>query len=88
VNVDAATLTGQPAHVVANELRARGLQVHISWQPADHAQPGTVVAVSPDGAVPVGSTVTITAASRGHGGHGHDHGKGGGGHHGNGQGGD
>jgi serine/threonine-protein kinase len=88
VNVSAATLIGQPAHVVARELRTRGLQVQISWQPADHARPGTVVAVSPDGAVPVGSTVTITAASRGSGRHGHDHGNGGDGHHGNGQGGD
>jgi hypothetical protein len=85
VNVDAAALTGQQAHDVASQLAAKGLQVQISWQPSDHARPGTVIAVSPDGAVPVGSTVTITAASRGHG---HDHGNGGHDNHGNGQGGD
>jgi protein kinase-like protein len=88
VRVDAAALIGQPAHRVAAELRARGLQVHISWQPADHARPGTVVAVSRDGAVPAGSTISITAASGGHDRHGHDHGHGGDGNHGNGQGGD
>jgi serine/threonine-protein kinase len=85
VNVDAAALTGEQAHDVASQLAAKGLQVQISWQPSDHARPGTVIAVSPDGAVPVGSTVTITAASRGHG---HDHGNGGHDNHGNGQGGD
>jgi hypothetical protein len=88
VSVDASALIGQPAHRVADELTSRGLQVQISWQPTDHARPGTVVAVSRDGQVPVGSTVTITAASRGNGGHGHDHGNGGDGHHGNGHGGD
>jgi hypothetical protein len=85
VSVDAATLIGQPVHTVVGELRARGLRVTVSWQPSESGRPGTVLAVSPRGHVPVGATISITAASNGHGNGGHDHG-GGNGHDGNGQG--
>ena len=86
VTVDAAALIGQPVRAVARELRARGLQVAITWQPARHARPGTVIAVRPSGSVLSGTTVQITAASGEHGhGRGHDHGHG---QDGNGQGGD
>jgi len=89
VTVDATALIGQPVRHVVRELRASGLHVTVTWQPAEHDPPGTVLAVSPHGEVPVGTTIAITAASnpdRGNGGH--DHGGGGHGHDGHGQGGD
>jgi hypothetical protein len=89
VTVDATALTGQPVRSVVRELRASGLHVTVTWQPSEHDPPGTVLAVSPNGQVPVGTTIALTAASNpDHGNRGHDHGGGGHSHDGHGQGGD
>jgi eukaryotic-like serine/threonine-protein kinase len=87
VAVDATALIGQPVRGVVRELRASGLHVTVTWQPSEHAPPGTVLALSPHGQVPVGTTIAITAANNpDHGNRGHDHGGGGHGHDGNAQG--
>ena len=89
VRVNEAALIGQPVRLVVRDLRDRGLLVTVSWQRTEHVRPGTVIAVSPAGKVPAGTTISLTAArSDHHGNGGHDHGHGHDGQGGNGQGGD
>jgi serine/threonine-protein kinase len=76
VDVGSGSLTGQPLGVVRHRLQQLGLLVRVRWQPSDH-DPGTVLAVQPNGRVPAGSVIVITAASRlpsGGDGHGNDSG--------------
>jgi serine/threonine-protein kinase len=89
VTVNAAALTGQPVRLVVRYLRQHGLHVTLSWRPAEHDRPGTVLGLSPSGKVQVGTMITVTAAGKGHNDNrGHDHGHNGHGQDGNGQGGD
>jgi serine/threonine-protein kinase len=82
VTVDLNALSGQPVNNVMSTLRSLGLRPVISWVPqGDHMpDPGTVVAVYPNGLVPAGSQVTVSAVQdQGHGnGNGGDNGNGGG----------
>jgi hypothetical protein len=63
VTVDLSALTGQPVNSVMATLSSLGLRPRISWVPqGDHMpDPGTVVAVYPNGPVPAGSQVTVSA---------------------------
>jgi uncharacterized membrane protein YgcG len=79
VAVNAGALTGQPAHLVRQQLVQLGLQPHVVWVPADGQDPGTVLSVQPNGQVPAGSVVTVTAAGGHHDGQGNGQGDGGGG---------
>jgi hypothetical protein len=83
VTVDLNELTGQPVSNVMATLRGLGLRPLISWvQQGDNMpDPGTVVAVYPNGLVPAGSKVTVSAVQdQGNGnGHGKDNGNGDGG---------
>jgi eukaryotic-like serine/threonine-protein kinase len=83
VTVDLNELTGQPVSNVMATLRGLGLRPRISWvQQGDNMpDPGTVVAVYPNGLVPAGSKVTVSAVQdQGNGnGHGKDNGNGDGG---------
>jgi serine/threonine-protein kinase len=73
VMVDATALTGQPVSDVKRMLIARGLLVDVSWKPSKHDRPGSVVQISPNGPVAVGTTISIIGAQRdNHGNHGHD----------------
>ena len=62
VQVDAASLIGQQLDAVQNTLTAEKLRVAVTSQDSSRP-PGTVIAVSPSGQVPQGSTVTVTIAS-------------------------
>ena len=91
VTVNEAALIGQPVRLVVRDLRDRGLLVTVTWQRTEHDRPGTVIAVSPTGKVPAGTTISLTAARQDHhgnGGHDHGHGHDGHGQGGNGQSGD
>lgn len=83
VSVDPAAYVGRPARFAVRRLRALGFRVSVTRQPDPHELPGTVLAVSPTGRLPVGTAISITAASgpgQGHDhGHGHDNGDGQGG---------
>jgi len=69
VTVDATALVGQPVRGVVSQLKQLGLQVTVSWQPANDQKPGRVLSVTPSGSVPVGTTVVVTGASRANGEH-------------------
>jgi eukaryotic-like serine/threonine-protein kinase len=62
VEVDAATLAGQQASVVSQQLRQLGLRPRVVGTVRGGQAPGTVISVQPSGRVPAGSTVTVTAA--------------------------
>ncbi len=66
--VDVATgpLIGQPLSVAQERLRQLGLVIRVQWQPSGQ-DPGTVLAVEPNGPVRAGSTVVVTAAAPGDG---------------------
>jgi serine/threonine-protein kinase len=77
VAVNADALTGQPVHLVRQQLSQLGLHPTVVWAHADGQEPGTVVSVQPSGQVPAGSAVTVTAALGQfghHDGHGNGHG--------------
>lgn len=74
VEVNAASLEGQPVGAVRRLLQQLGLAVRVLWQPSDQ-DPGTVLSVQPSGQVPAGSVITVTAASHHHG-HGNGNGQG------------
>jgi beta-lactam-binding protein with PASTA domain len=77
VQVNSASLAGQPVDVASNQLRQLGLAVRVVMPPSGQ-DPGTVLTVQPSGPVPVRSVITITAAvPLHHHGHGHGHGQGG-----------
>jgi serine/threonine-protein kinase len=82
VTVDLSALTGQPVNNVMATLSSLGLRPRISWVPqGDHMpDPGTVVAVYPNGQVPAGSQVTVSAVQD----YGSGNGNGNGDHNGNG----
>jgi eukaryotic-like serine/threonine-protein kinase len=74
VNVNSADLVGQQASDVSQTLCSLGLTPVVTYTSSQSGQgggggggggggqdPGTVLSVSPNGAVPVGSTVTVTA---------------------------
>ncbi len=60
VQVVAADYIGRPLSEVRSALRAKGLSVSISGSELRRA---TVVAVSPNGTVPAGSTITVSTTS-------------------------
>ncbi|MGB9377830.1 MAG: hypothetical protein WCB04_10000, partial [Mycobacteriales bacterium] len=65
VTVNAASYVGRPYKEVQVELAGLGLRVRPAFA-AKHgkgAKPGEVVAISPTGRVPVGSTVTVTSVA-------------------------
>ena len=62
VNVDATALIGETLDTVQRTLAAEKLRVAVTSQNAPQP-PGTVIAVSPSGQVPQGSTVTVTISS-------------------------
>ena len=62
VDVNAATLIGQPVSVVVQRLRQQKLNPRILWLPTDRQQPGRVAAIQPAGELPVGSIVTVVGA--------------------------
>ncbi|HEY3735560.1 MAG TPA: serine/threonine protein kinase [Streptosporangiaceae bacterium] len=62
VNVSGSSLTGQPVSAAVSRLRQLGLVPRVLWRPSSQQRPGTVLSVSPDGQLPVGSTVTVTGA--------------------------
>ena len=61
VQVNAASLAGQPAAVVIAQLRSLGLHPQLAWEHTGRQPAGTVVSVQPAGHIPAGSTVTVTA---------------------------
>ena len=63
VQVDASSLIGQTLPIVQDTLTAEKLHVAVTSQNSTQP-PGTVIAVSPSGQVPQGSTVTVTIASQ------------------------
>ncbi|HEY6277974.1 MAG TPA: serine/threonine protein kinase [Streptosporangiaceae bacterium] len=73
VELATGPLIGQPLGVARERLQQLGLVMRVQWQPSG-ADPGTVLAVEPNGPVRAGSTIVVTAATDGHG---HDHGNGG-----------
>lgn len=80
VLVAASTLDGQDVRDVRQRLRQLGLRPKLAWQPTDQQQPGTVLSVTPSGAVQPGTVVVVTVATWPHGhGHGGDGGGGNGG---------
>jgi len=71
VDVNSAGLVGQQVSDVTQTLRNLGLTPVVTYASSgqfsqDGQYPGTVVSVSPSGAVPVGSTVTVTAVLQRH----------------------
>ncbi|MBO0818397.1 MAG: hypothetical protein J2P30_24960, partial [Actinobacteria bacterium] len=92
VTVNPDLLAGQRVGAVRHQLLGLGLRVQVTWRPAGHQPPGTVVTVQPGGQLPVGTTVVVTGAlgpppgHGGHGGPGGHHGPGGDNGHGNGHG--
>lgn len=82
VTVDRNALTGQPVSNVMATLRSLGLRPRINWVPQGDQMPdpGTVVAVYPNGQVLAGSQVTVSAVQD------YGNGNGGGNGHGNGNG--
>jgi len=79
VTVTAATLDGQSARTARRRLVQLGLRPRLVRQPSDQP-PGTVLSVTPSGAVRPGTIVVVTVAAgpHGHDHGGHDHGGGGG----------
>jgi serine/threonine-protein kinase len=76
VNVSGSSLTGQPVSAAVSRLRQLRLVPRVLWRPSSQQRPGTVLSVSPDGQLPVGSTVTVTGALPPPGGKPGGHGKG------------
>ncbi|HUJ65899.1 MAG TPA: protein kinase, partial [Acidimicrobiales bacterium] len=62
VQVDGSTYAGKPYAVVAAELAASALRPLESYVTSD-STPGVVLSVSPQGSVPVGSTVDVQVAA-------------------------
>lgn len=62
VVIDNAALDGQPAALVLAALRKAGLRPSLVRVRDGGAQPGTVVSVTPGGAVPAHTSVTVTVA--------------------------
>ena len=62
VQVNGASLIGQPVGAVRQQLRQLGLVVGTRWLPSDQQPPGTVLSVLPAGRVRVGSLVVLTGA--------------------------
>ena len=86
--VSDSSLAGKPASAVVRYLRRHGLVVDVRFRTSDQRPTGTVLAVLPDGRVPVGTRVAVIVAvqpvaapapppgpAHGHG-HGKDKGKG------------
>jgi eukaryotic-like serine/threonine-protein kinase len=70
-----SSLIGQQVGPVSQQLSQLGLQVTVKWQFTPSQQPGTVLAIQPDGRVRADSAVVVTAASPIPGfGHGHHNG--------------
>lgn len=62
VDVNAASLVGQPVSVAVSELRQQKLIPRILWQHTVEQQPGHVTAIQPAGQQLVGSIITVVGA--------------------------
>ncbi len=61
--MDSALYVGQPLADVTASLEGMGLVVDPKAKKPPNGEPdGTVLSISPDGEVPVGSTITVTYA--------------------------
>jgi hypothetical protein len=59
-----AAMAGQPARPVVRRLRQDGLRVRVEWAPAPGPMVvGTIISVSPEGVLEVGTVVTIRVAA-------------------------
>lgn len=63
INVDAATMVGQPVRLVVRELRREGLRVRVRWRFTQRQRPGIVLRVRPGGERPARSVVTVIGAA-------------------------
>ena len=62
VDVNAASLIGQPVSLAVRQLRQQKMIPRVLWQATDQQQPGHVTAIRPAGRRPVGSIVTVVGA--------------------------
>jgi serine/threonine protein kinase len=62
VDVNAASLVGQPVSLAVRRLRQQKMIPRVLWQATDQQQPGHVTAIQPAGRRPVGSIVTVVGA--------------------------
>jgi len=62
VDVNAASLVGQPVNLAVRRLREQKMIPRVLWQATDQQQPGHVTVIQPAGRRPVGSIVTVVGA--------------------------
>jgi eukaryotic-like serine/threonine-protein kinase len=62
VDVNAASLVGQPVSLAVDRLRQQKMIPRVLWRATDQQQPGYVTAIQPAGRRPVGSIVTVVGA--------------------------
>jgi hypothetical protein len=58
-----ARLVGQPARPIVRRLRQAGLVPKVEWSNAGHTPAGTIIAISPAGALEPGTVVTVIVAA-------------------------